>query len=324
MTTRAFACRKGSTALLEPSADQLPELIEADDVLVWIDVEGANSDDERILTDIFGLHPLLVEDILGESQPKLEEHDDFYYLIAHGIDLEHSTPVDLKTVEIDLLLAPGFVLTHHDRKVASIEFVVSRVRRDPRILHKDPAFLAHAIIDHLIDRYLPLMSQYDDAIGDLEVSIMREKSPKGVLEKIFDLKHSLQRIRRVAIHQLDVLLRLSNGTMSRIPEDALPFYRDIYDHFVRVNDLADSYRELVSSSLDAFLSVQSNRMNEVMKVLTLISTIMLPLTFIVGLYGMNFDDMPELHWKHGYAFAWGLMVLNVFVFVSFFRRRGWL
>jgi magnesium transporter len=112
--------------------------------------------------------------------------------------------------------------------------------------------------------------------------------------------------------------------MGRIPEEALPFYRDVYDHFVRVNDLTDSYRDLVSSSLDAFLSVQSNRMNEVMKVLTLISTIMLPLTFIAGLYGMNFDHMPELHWDYGYAFSWALMLVTAIGFVIFFRRRGWL
>ena len=324
MTTRAFACRKGSTALLEPSEGQLAELIVDPDVLLWVDVEGATKDDEKLLTDIFGLHPLLVEDILGEAQPKLEEHDDFYYLIVHGIDPEHDTPADLKTVEIDVILAPGFVLTHHDRGAASIEFVLKRLKRDPRIMHQDPAFLAHAIIDHLVDRYLPLMGQFDHAIGELELAIMSETKTKGILERIFDLKHSLQRIRRVAIHQTDGLLRLSNGTMPRIPEDALPFYRDVYDHFVRVNDLTDSYRDLVSSSLDAFLSVQSNRMNEVMKVLTLISTIMLPLTFIAGLYGMNFDHMPELHWDYGYAFSWALMVVTAIGFVVFFRKRGWL
>jgi magnesium transporter len=324
VSTRVFACRKGSTTLLEPTADQLPTLFEDPDVMLWVDVEGATKEEEQMLIEVFGLHPLLVEDMLGETQPKLEEHDDHYYLIVHGLDLDHHSPTDLRTVEIDVILAEGFVLTHHDRAVASVEFVIKRVRRDPRLMHQSPAFLAHAIIDHEVDRYLPLMGAYDYEIGDLELEIMKETRPKGVLERIFDLKHSLQRIRRVAIHQTDVLLRLSNGTMGRIPEEALPFYRDVYDHFVRVNDLTDSYRDLVSSSLDAFLSVQSNRMNEVMKVLTLISTIMLPLTFIAGLYGMNFDHMPELHWDYGYAFSWALMLVTAIGFVIFFRRRGWL
>jgi magnesium transporter len=324
VSTRAFACRKGSTTLLEPSEKELPDLIIDPEVMLWVDVEGATKDDELVLTEIFGLHPLLVEDILGEAQPKLEEHDDFHYLIVHGIDPEANDPFELKTVEIDVIINPGFVLTHHDRRVASVEFVEKRLRRDPRLMHQHGAFLAHAIIDHEVDRYLPLMGRFDQAIGELEVKIMQETHPKGILERIFDLKHSLQRIRRIGIHQTDVLLRLSNGTIDSIPEDALPFYRDIYDHFLRVSDLTDSYRELVSSSLDAFLSVQSNRMNEVMKVLTLISTIMLPLTFIAGLYGMNFDHMPELHWDYGYAFSWALMVVTAAGFVIFFRRRGWL
>ncbi len=324
MSTRAFACRKGSATLLEPSEEELTDLIVDPDVMLWVDVEGATKDDERVLTEIFGLHPLLVEDILGEAQPKLEDHDEFYYLIVHGIDPEAHAPTGLKTVEIDVILAPGFVLTHHDRKVASVDFVQKRLRRDPRLLHEHPAYLAHAIIDHEVDRYLPLMGEFDHEIGKLELQIMSETHPKGILERIFDLKHSLQRIRRIALHQTDVLMRLSNGTTPGIPESALPFYRDIYDHFIRVNDLTDSYRDLVSSSLDAFLSVQSNRMNEVMKVLTIIATIFLPLTFIAGLYGMNFDHMPELHWDYGYAFSWALMVVTAAGFVIFFRRRGWL
>ena len=324
MSTRAFACRKGSTTLFEPSVEQLLELREDPEVMLWVDIEGATKDEEQMLTDVFGLHPLLVEDMIGETHPKLEEHDEHYYLIVHGLDADHHSPTDLETVEIDVILGDCFVLTHHDRAVASVEFVIKRIRRDPRLMHQSPAFLAHAIIDHEVDRYLPLMGAYDYEIGDLELSIMQETAPKGVLERIFDLKRTLQRIRRVAIHQTDVLLRLSNGTMSRIPEEALPFFRDVYDHFIRVNDLTDSYRDLVSSSLDAFLSVQSNRMNEVMKVLTLISTIMLPLSFIVGLYGMNFDHMPELHWDYGYAFSWALMILTAAGLVIFFRKRGWL
>ena len=128
----------------------------------------------------------------------------------------------------------------------------------------------------------------------------------------------------MSIHQREILLRLSRGEMDEIPADALPFYRDVYDHFLRIGDIAEGYRDLVTSALDAYLSVQSNRMNEVMKTLTLISTIMLPLTFIAGVYGMNFDHMPELHWVGGYPFALGLMTVVAGGIILWFRYKGWM
>jgi len=131
-------------------------------------------------------------------------------------------------------------------------------------------------------------------------------------------------LRRLSLHQRDVLLRLSRGEFVRIPVEAQPFYRDVYDHFVRIADLADSYRELLTSALETYMSVTANRTNEIMKVLAIISTIMLPLTFVAGLYGMNFEHMPELHWIYGYPFALGLMVLISVLLLWFFRRRGWI
>jgi magnesium transporter len=128
----------------------------------------------------------------------------------------------------------------------------------------------------------------------------------------------------MSIHQREILLRLSRGEIDELPADALPFYRDVYDHFLRINDIAEGYRDLVTSALDAYLSVQSNRMNEIMKTLTLISTVMLPLTFIVGLYGMNFKHMPELEWVWGYPAALLLMLVVAASILLWFRHRGWI
>ncbi len=328
MTTIAYACRhEGPLELLHPTHEELRALVAEPGVTVWVDIEGVTKDDEKLLTEVFGLHPLLVEDILGEAQPKLEQHENFVYLIVHGIDPERREPTDLGTLEMDLLLGPNFVLTHHTDHMRSIEHVHKRIEKDPSLMQKHPAFVAHAILDHLTDHYLPLMESFDAEIDRLEVQIIQHGQANGILERIMDLKHGLQRIRRIGIHQKDLLQRLSTGgtiPLILIPKEALPFYRDVYDHFLRVADLADSYRELVGSTLDAYLSVQSHRLNEVMKVLTLISTIMLPLTFIVGVYGMNFDRMPELHWSYGYLFAWFLMLATAGILVFYFKRRGWL
>jgi magnesium transporter len=144
-----------------------------------------------------------------------------------------------------------------------------------------------------------------------------------VLTRIFELKRSLQALRRISIPEREIFLRMSRGEFDVVPHDALPYFRDVYDHLVRVADFAESYRDMVTSALDAYLSAQSNRMNEIMKTLTLISTVMLPLTFIAGIYGMNFDLMPELKWRYGYAFALGLMAVVALAIIAWFRRRRW-
>jgi magnesium transporter len=142
--------------------------------------------------------------------------------------------------------------------------------------------------------------------------------------RILAFKRRLQELRRMSIHQREILLRVARGEFDEIPADALPFFRDVYDHFLRINDIAEGYRDLVSSALDAYLSVQSNRMNEIMKTLTLMSTVMLPLTFIAGVYGMNFKHMPELEWVWGYPAALGLMVSVVVAIGLWFHHRGWI
>src|SRR5262249_7820822 len=149
--------------------------------------------------------------------------------------------------------------------------------------------------------------------------------PDGVrvLARIFALKRSLQALRRVSIREREILLRLGRGEFDVVPGEALPYFRDVYDHLVRIADLAESYRDLVTGPLDAYLSAQSNRMNEIMKTLTLISTVMLPLTFIAGIYGMNYENMPELKWRYGYPFALALMAGVALLIVVWFRRRRW-
>jgi magnesium transporter len=152
---------------------------------------------------------------------------------------------------------------------------------------------------------------------------MKNPGPE-VLETIFALKHKLQRLRRVGLHQKEILNRLGRGDYALIPDEVRPFFRDAYDHFVRVVDLSDSFREIVNGAMEAYISINGHKMNEVMKVLTLSSTIMLPLTFIAGLYGMNFEFMPELHMRYGYFGALGSMLLTAVGLVAYFKRRGWL
>jgi magnesium transporter len=183
------------------------------------------------------------------------------------------------------------------------------------------------MLDHAVDRYFPVVDELDTNIESLtNDALTRAGTPKGppVLRRILRYKRLLQTLRRTSIHQREILLRVSRGEFEEIPRDTVPFFRDVYDHFLRVNDLIESYRDLVTSALEAYLTVQANRMNEIMKTLTMISTVMLPLTFIAGLYGMNFVHMPELRWHYGYPFALCLMAVIAIGILAYFRKKRWL
>jgi magnesium transporter len=169
------------------------------------------------------------------------------------------------------------------------------------------------------------MDDFDERINRLEDNIFSLRRPNNeILEEILGLKRSLLRVKRISSKQLEVLYRMSHGQFRLISGPVLPFFRDIFDHLVRVTDLAESYRDLISGSLEAYLSVVSNRLNEIMKVLTIFSAIMLPLTFIAGVYGMNFDNMPEIHSRYGYYTVWILMIVIALAMLYWFWRRGWI
>ena len=298
---------------------------------IWIELERQSSDADVLLTDVLKIHPLTIEDIWGaRSLPKIDDFDEYLYILIHGI--AGKTKTKLALVEIDILIGENWLITH-DRDGLIADDIGTELDHSPRLMQKGIAWLAHAVLDRAVDRYLPVISQLDTEIEQLELDVLAKAgTPKGkrVLSRILSFKRTLQELRRMSIHQREILLRLSRGDFGEIPADAIPFYRDVYDHFLRINDIAESYRDLISSLLDAYLSVQSNRMNEVMKTLTLMSTVMLPLTFIAGIYGMNFDpdvspyNMPELRWFMGYPFALVLMAVVAGAILLWFRKKGWI
>ena len=292
---------------------------------IWIDLERHSPEADEILKDVLKIHPLTIEDIWGpRSQPKIDDFDEYLYVIIHGVGARKKDKLEL--VEIDVVIGETWLLTH-DRDGLVTDDIGTELDHSPRLLQKGIAWLAHAVLDRAVDRYLPVIDQLDAEIEQLETDVLEKAgTPKGkkVLAQILGFKRTLQSLRRMSIHQREILLRLSRGDFGEIPPEAIPFYRDVYDHFLRINDIAEGYRDLVTSALDAYLSVQSNRMNEIMKTLTLISTVMLPLTFIAGVYGMNFEFMPELHWLWGYPFALLLMAGVGGSILYYFRYKGWI
>ena len=251
-------------------------------------------------------------------------------MIVHGIGSAKRHKLEL--VEVDIVLGPNWLVTH-DRDGLVADDVGTELDHSPRPLTKGVAWVAHAVLDRVVDRYLPVIDQLDVELDELEHDVLQNAGTprgKGVLTRILSFKRMLQELRRMSVHQRETLHRLARGDYDEIPPEAIPFFRDIYDHFVRVQDISEGYRDLLASALDAYLSVQSNRMNEVVKTLTLMSTVMLPLTFIAGVYGMNFDpdysalNMPELRWVFGYPFALVLMAVVATTIFLWFRRKGYI
>jgi magnesium transporter len=297
----------------------------ADKAPTWVELEKQTPDTDDFLANVLKLHPLSIEDIWNDRTfPKLDDFENYLYVIIHGVRTAKDGLFDL--VELDVVIGPTYVVTHDPSGIMAFD-LCEALERSPRLLAKGPAWIAHAALDHAVDRYLPVVDQLDSEVEILEDEVLRKAgTPHGpaVLRRILKFKRLLQGLRRTSIHQREILLRLARGEFDEVPKEAVPFYRDVYDHFLRVNDLVDSYRDLVTSSLEAYLSVQSNRMNEIMKTLTLMATMILPITFIAGVYGMNFKHMPELDWKYGYLYAIALMAAVTVGIALWFRRKGWI
>lgn len=324
-TLHAFHPTRGHR--LETDLAALKALRADPDTTIWLDLQDPTEDESRVLSDVFRFHPLAIEDMLHDyGHPKLDVYDDYVFLIVHAIDfttLDLAKSFVVNTLEVDIFVGARFLVTHHSdpcpRSVRDLHMDVAEPGHRPWIAVR----LLHRLLDRLVDNYLPVMDKIGARIDALEDKIIHCPEP-DLLEQTLDAKKVIQRLRRMTGHQRTILESLARGHLQLIPHESLIFFRDIYDHFVRVADFAESFREGAQSAVEAYLSVSANKTNDIMKVLTQISTVMLPLTFIAGIYGMNFENMPELKWTFGYPFALILMAATAIGLILWFRRRHWL
>jgi len=288
----------------------------------WLDVVGLHDVDVlAALGRVFSLHALALEDVVNVGQrPKVEEYDDHLFVIVRGF---HEDGDELEPEQLALFLLPGVVLSFQERPGDVFEPVRERVRRGKgRARGMGADYLLYALVDAVIDGFFPLLEAFGERIEDLEEELIEDPSP-ATLERIYQIRRELLHLRRAAWPEREVVNSLHREETPHVSRETKVFLRDCYDHAVEVLEILETYRELAGSMLDVYLSSLSHRMNEVMKVLTIIATIFIPLTFVAGIYGMNFDVMPELHWAWGYPAALALMAAIGIVLVVFFKRRGW-
>jgi magnesium transporter len=314
--------RKGEFEVIKDWNDLHIDPTNLDHVL-WLDLVAPDADDFAMLRDRFHFHPLALEDVSRNNQrPKVESYQHYYFAVFYSVEVM-GTESRFATRPLYLFIGPNYLVTVHPEPIRQIQETVRRWR-DPRSpLGQDLGALVYALLDAIVDDYFPVIDHVSDLVDDLEVQIF-EHYDQDALQQIFSLKKDLLAMRRVVAPERDVLNVMLRREIPVFDQQDMAYLQDVYDHIVRITDSLDTYRELLSSALDTFLSVQSNRLNQLIKVLTITSIILMSVTLVAGIYGMNFVHMPELAWRYGYLWALGLMVTISGALIFWFRRLNWL
>jgi magnesium transporter len=286
----------------------------------WIDLDCEDEASARAVLEPLHVHPLVLEDMVSQiNRPKVDNYGAYLYLAVHSARWDEDRPT---LREIDTVIGERFLVTYHDGSTRSIAAAHAALPRRPELLAPSPSHLLHFVLDVLVDHYLPIMDRVAEEIDELEERIFDESN---VLAhgRILRLKRGMSALRRIVGPQRDTLLALTRDEFRPIPAEMRPYLRDVYDRLARVNDLLDSFRDEVASLLDLQVSTASHRLNEVIKRLTVIATVGLPLTVVTSYYGMNFDFV-EYHWRHAWGFVLGVMLLVAGGTWWWLRRRDWL
>jgi len=290
--------------------------------VLWVNVDGLGSAATvQTVGELFGLHPLALEDVLHTRQrPKLEDYDDHLYVILLMAEYHER----LETEQISLFLGDKFVVTFQESPGDCFETIRNRLReKRGQIRNREADYLAYALIDAVIDGYFPVLESYGDLLDSIEQDI-GHRPTADALSDVQTTKRELRRLRRAIWPVRDFLSTLQREPSPLISEHTVVYFRDCSDHAVRILDLVESYREWSSDLTELFISTVNMRMNDIMRVLTIMATIFIPLTFIAGVYGMNFRRMPELEWSLGYPLVMAGMAAVGIALLSYFRRKGWL
>lgn len=301
----------------------ISELIMDPSNIVWLDALKPDHRDMEFLADEFGFHSLTIEDYFTpHARPKVDEYPGYYFIVTHAVKYARDLS-ELIPSELDLFLGKNYIVTLHEDPLDILKFVADVWAREPKMLENGVGMLFYDIMDGLVDSYFPILDQMDDQIDGIEDDIFTAGKVSSA-ESTFKLKRSLLVLRRIAAPLRDVFNTLMRRDQPLLSDQTVMYLRDLYDHTLRITDTIDTYRDILTGALDAYLTVISNQMNGVMKTLTVITTVLVSMQVISGIYGMNFVNMPELHWRYGYPMAIGGMALISVGLMYFFKRIKWL
>ncbi len=292
--------------------------------VTWINIEGIHQVNVlKKISDCFSLHPLVMEDILDtEERPKMEYYEDYIFIVLKMVYTEEE---DSKVgyEQVSLVLGPNFVLSFQEKEGDVFEPVRERIRNKGRIRKQGADYLTYSLVDAIVDGYFIVLEKLGERIEFVEEKLLTNPTSQN-LQEIHELKREIMLLRKSVWPLREIISGLERGESPLIQKSTAVYLRDVYDHVIQIIDTIETLREMLTGMLDIYLSSISNKMNEVMKVLTVIATIFIPLTFVAGVYGMNFEYMPELKWRWGYPLVLLVMLAVGISMLIFFRKRKWL
>jgi len=302
---------------------EIKKAFESKQGLLWVDFPEMTEQDGEFVGRNFHFHRLSIEDCVSTEihPPKIDDFKDYIFVIVHGINHIAESEI-VETAELAVYLGEHFVISAHSYPLYSVSHVQQLIEEDSQPMKRGADFLTHTIVDTLVDNVMPTIDRMNDVAEEIEVEVIHRPQP-NVLDGILKLKRSSLKVHRIMSPQREVLNRLSRGEFSIIKSEAQIFYRDVYDHVVRIEDLNQTILDRADNAIATYLSSVSNRQNETMKVLSVVATIFMPLTLLVGIYGMNFVNMPELEWRWGYFAVLGIIGFVMLLLLWRFWASGW-
>jgi len=296
----------------------IERLMESDIRWYWVDFECASKKEVKFLSELFHFNHLAIEDCLENTErPKVDFYDTYNFFILHALN-----PKTLKPVELDLFVGSNYVVSFHLTELPEIEFVRQKISAEIPVKEMEFSYVPYLIFDKIVDQYFPLVYQTEDTLNEIDIAF-NDKKMHDLIDKVFACRADLLLLRHTVNSMKELLYRISNSEHLENFRSSKQYFSDIYDHLLKLSDTIEINREVTSDIRDNYMSVNSHRMNKIMTTLTIISSIFIPLTFIVGIYGMNFDYMPELRWQYGYFMILGVMAVIMISMVVYFIRKGW-
>lgn len=288
----------------------------------WVDFDKPTEEEIKLLDTYFHFHPLAIEDCMHFFQrPKVDHYGDTHFFVVHGIDAG-DTGESTAVCEVDFFLGPRGIVSFHLRPSPEVEEAWRRLLDPALHTKKDHNYVAYLILDKLVDNYFPTLYRIEDdlnELGDAGTDVRIRK----VIDQVYAIRSDLLRLRKTVIPMRDLLYRVVNSDKIPGVKEHHAYFTDIYDHLLKLTEMIESNREMTADLRDSYNSLQNNRMNAIMKTLTVITTIFMPLSFLAGVYGMNFEFMPELHWRGGYFIVLLVMGVLGLSMYAWFRRKGW-
>lgn len=299
------------------------QALSVENSLLWVDMEGLEDEDIEVLMDLFGLHPLTVEDcIMVNARPKVEDFVNYLFLVTQGVKF-NSTEEKIEPFEVDFCMGKNYLITVHTDPVDAITLNLERVDKGSPIISRGGDFLMYSILESLSDSYYPVVDKFDKRVDEMEKDLFEDPTTK-TFKKIYNLKNDTMLLRRTIGPQADTISMLTRGDFSLIKPAHYVYFRNVYDHLIRINDIVGTSRDIVTGALEAYVSIVSNRLNEVMKVLTLLATILMPFIIIPGIYGMNLKFLPFAQTDYGLWIILAMMLLLTCGVIYYLKRKRWL